>query len=166
MLLCILITISWWFLYAHALLEWLCQLSLTSKHIYSSCTDILYQIWIFSHYPCKVMLPKTLISTEAMPCTASASHVYALGLPQGPIYLPVGYTLSILVNTNNNGDAHDAWGFSLPCTLHCHSTDIGFSKEILAMVSFEQCHIEYGIVLSSLVAALTWQHCIQSSIVP
>ena len=54
------------------------------------------------------MLPRTLISIGAMPCIVSESHVFALGLPQGPTYLPLGYTPSILVNTNNVGDAHNA----------------------------------------------------------
>ena len=54
------------------------------------------------------MLPRTLISVDAMPCTVSASHGHAPGPPQEPTYLPLGYTLSILVNTNNVGDAHNA----------------------------------------------------------
>ena len=59
----------------------------------------------FSLFICKEMLPKTLTTTGAMPCTVSASHVHALGLPQGPTYLPLGHTPSILVDTNNDGDA-------------------------------------------------------------
>ena len=43
-----------------------------------------------------------------MPCTASTSHVHATGPPQGPTYLPPGHTLSILVDTKSDGDAHDA----------------------------------------------------------
>ena len=54
------------------------------------------------------MLPRTLTSIDATPCTASASHVHAPGPLQGPTYLPLGHTLSILVNTNNVGDAHNA----------------------------------------------------------
>ena len=53
------------------------------------------------------MLPRTLISINATPCIASASHAHALDLPQGPTYLPLGHTPSILVNTNNIGDAHN-----------------------------------------------------------
>ena len=56
----------------------------------------------------KSMLPGTLILAEAMPCTMSASHVHALGLLQGPIYLPLGHTLSILAGTNSGGNAHNA----------------------------------------------------------
>ena len=54
------------------------------------------------------MLPRTPTTTDAMPCTAPESQEYALGLPQIPIYLPLGYNPSILVNTKNYGDAHDA----------------------------------------------------------
>ena len=54
------------------------------------------------------MLPRTLILADAMPCTASESHVHAQGPPQGPKYLPLGHTLSILVSINNVGDAHNA----------------------------------------------------------
>ena len=54
------------------------------------------------------MLPRTLISIDAMPCTASASHAHTLGPLQGPTYLPLGHTRSTLVNTNSDGDAHNA----------------------------------------------------------
>ena len=54
------------------------------------------------------MLPRTLSSIDATLCTASASHAHALGPPLGPTYLPLGRTPSILVNTNNVGDAHNA----------------------------------------------------------
>ena len=54
------------------------------------------------------MLPRTLSSIDATLCTVSASHVHALGPPLGPIYLLLGCTPSILVNTNNVGDAPDA----------------------------------------------------------
>ena len=54
------------------------------------------------------MVPKTLTSTDSILFTVLASHMHALGLPQGPIYLPLGCTPSILENTNNNEDAHDA----------------------------------------------------------
>ena len=54
------------------------------------------------------MLPKTLSSIDTTLCTASESHAHALGPPLGPTYLPLGHTPSILVNTNNVGDAHDA----------------------------------------------------------
>ena len=43
-----------------------------------------------------------------MPCTESASHAHALGLPKGPMYVPLGHTPSTLADTNNNRDAHDA----------------------------------------------------------
>ena len=56
----------------------------------------------------KAMLPRILISIDAMLCTASASHAHAPGLPQRPTYLPLGCTLSLLVSTNNAGDAHNA----------------------------------------------------------
>ena len=48
------------------------------------------------------------MKTDAMLCNALASHDHALGLPQGPTYLPLGYTLSISVNTNSIGDTHNA----------------------------------------------------------
>ena len=56
----------------------------------------------------KAMLPGTLILAYAMPCTVSASHAHALGPPQGPIYLPLGHTLSTLASINNGGNAHNA----------------------------------------------------------
>ena len=60
------------------------------------------------------MLPKTLTTTDSMPCTALVSHVHALNLPWGPICPLLGCTLSILTNTNSSGDAHDALKFILP----------------------------------------------------
>ena len=60
----------------------------------------------------------------------SASHAHALGPPQGPIYLPLGRTLSILVSTNNVRDAHNAWVFTLLCTLHCHLLISGLVRGI------------------------------------
>ena len=54
------------------------------------------------------MFPGKVISTDAMLCTALESHVHTLGSPQGPTYLPLCHTLSILVSTNNVGDAQDA----------------------------------------------------------
>ena len=65
------------------------------------------------------MLPKTLISIDAMPCTASASHANATGPPQGPIYLPLGHTPSTSVNTKSDRDTHDAL-VSLLHTRHSH----------------------------------------------
>ena len=62
----------------------------------------------FSLLVCKAILPRTLTTTDAMPCTISASYVYALDPPQGPTHLPLGCTLSILVDTNNDGYAHNA----------------------------------------------------------
>ena len=62
----------------------------------------------FSLFAHKVMLPRALISADATPCTASASHAHALGPPQGPTYLPLGRTPSTLVDTNNVGDAYNA----------------------------------------------------------
>ena len=64
------------------------------------------------------MLPRTLTITDFMPCTVSVSHVYALGPPQGPMYLLLGHTPSILVNTKNDRDAQDASGVLLPHILH------------------------------------------------
>ena len=93
--------------------------SLTSEYIYVSCTDVLYQIWN-SPFIHKAMLPRTLSSIDAMLCTVSASHAHVLGLPMGPTYLPLGRTPSILVNTYNFKDAHDAWVFVVPCTQHYH----------------------------------------------
>ena len=62
----------------------------------------------FSLFVHKAMLPRTLTSIDAMPCTASASHVHAPGPLQGPTYPPLGHTPSTLVNTNSDGDAHNA----------------------------------------------------------
>ena len=76
------------------------------------------------------MLQKTLISTDTMLCTALASHAHALDPPKGPIYLPLGHTISILVSTNYVGDAHDARGFSLPHTLHCYLPIFGLARNI------------------------------------
>ena len=56
----------------------------------------------------KAMLPRKLITTDIMLCTMSVYYVNALSPPQGPTYLPLGYTLSILVNTENIRDAHNA----------------------------------------------------------
>ena len=76
------------------------------------------------------MLPRALISTDAMLYTASASHVHALGSPQGPTYLPLGHTLSILIITNNGGNTHNALVFTLPCSLHCHLPISGLVRGI------------------------------------
>ena len=57
---------------------------------------------------CKAMLLGTLILADTTPCTVSSSHAHALGVPQGPTYLPLGHTISILVGTNNIGNAHNA----------------------------------------------------------
>ena len=54
------------------------------------------------------MFPRILTLIDATLCTASASHAHAPGALQGPTYPPLGNTLSTLVNTNNDGDAHDA----------------------------------------------------------
>ena len=54
------------------------------------------------------MLLMTLTTADSTLCTALESHGYALGPPQEPTYLPLGCTTSILVNTNNAGDAHNA----------------------------------------------------------
>ena len=116
--LCIFITMSCW-VSLHILFWWLYQLSLTSERIYINCTDVLYQIWI-SFSVCKVSLPRTLTTTDTMPFTALASHAYTLGPPQGLICLPLGCTPCILVNTNNDRDTHDAWGYVLPHILHHH----------------------------------------------
>ena len=56
----------------------------------------------------KAKLPRTLISTGATLCSASASHAHALSPLQGPTYLPLGCTPSTLVNAKNNGDAYNA----------------------------------------------------------
>ena len=96
------------------------------------------------------------ISTNHTACTMSASHAHALGPPQGPTYLSLGHTPYILVDNNNDGDAHDAWGFILPRTLHC----------LLPISDLVLC-VGCGIFLAmphwiqdvrlSLVAAPTWQ---------
>ena len=114
---------------------------------------------------CKIMLPKTLMKTDAMLCNISASHAYALCLPKGPIYLPLGHSPSILVNTNSVGDAHTAWGFILPHNLHHH---LLISDLVLGIDCGIFWAMPYWIqdIISSLVAAPTWQHCGQSSTIP
>ena len=99
----------------YKLLGWLCQLPLISGHIYVSSTDILYRISLSVYM---AMLPRKLTKADATLCTVSASHVHALILPQIPSYPPLGYTPSILINTINDGDANDAWGFIPPYILH------------------------------------------------
>ena len=75
------------------------------------------RFFLFVH---KAMLPRTLISIDATPCTALASPDHALHPPQGPTYLPPGHTPSILVNIRSTGDTHDAWVFTPLYTLHHH----------------------------------------------
>ena len=77
------------------------------ERIYVSCTDVLYQIWM-SLIVHKAILPRTLISTDAMLFTVLASHAHTLGPSQGPTYLPLGCNPSILVNTENDGDTYNA----------------------------------------------------------
>ena len=118
MLSSVLITIAWWFLSACLFI-----MALSDFWHPSTSTSVVLTFSTrsgFSLFVHKAMLPRTLISIDATLCTASASHVHVPGPLQGPIYLPLGCTLSILVNTNNIGDAHDAWVFILLCTLHCH----------------------------------------------
>ena len=76
------------------------------------------------------MLPRTLITSNTTLYTVSGSHLHALGLPQGPIYLLLDHTLSILVKTKNFGDAHDVRGFILPHTLHCHPLILGLARAV------------------------------------
>ena len=104
----------------HILLWWLCQLSIW---LLSASTSVVLMYSTRSGFSLSIhkqCFQGQLTTTDAMPCTASASHAHALGPPQGPTYLPLGHTPSILVNTNNDRDAHDAWGFVLPHILHCY----------------------------------------------
>ena len=79
----------------------------------------------------KAMLPRThFISTDATFCTALASHVHTLGPPQGPTYLSLGHTLSILVSTNNVSNANDARVFTILCTLHHYLPILGLARGI------------------------------------
>ena len=118
MLFCILITVAWWFLSAY-----LSMMAPPAFWCPSTSTSVVLMFSTrsgFSLFVCKAILPRTLTSIHAMPYTASASHVHAPGQLQGPTYLPLGLTLSIFINTNNFGDAHNAWVFTLLCTLHCY----------------------------------------------
>ena len=54
------------------------------------------------------MLPITLTVADALLYIATASYVHTLSLPWGPTNPPLGCTPSILVNTSNDGDAHNA----------------------------------------------------------
>ena len=92
------------------------------------------------------MLPKTLILIDTMPCTASASHVHAPGLPQGPTYLPLGRTPSTLVNTRSAGMPtmlEYLFYFILGIVIYRYCV----WQEFLAMVPFEQCHVKYKVYL-------------------
>ena len=62
----------------------------------------------FSLFFHKAMLPRTLISTDATPCTASEFQAHTLDPPQGPTCLLLGHTPSILLDTKSDRDAHDA----------------------------------------------------------
>ena len=100
------------------------------------------------------MLPSTLITTDAKSFTASVSHEHALGPPQRPTYLPLGRTPSILVNTNNNGDTHDALGFILPHTLYYHPPISSLVRGISHGISLAISYLVQDVLLS-LVAAPT-----------
>ena len=63
----------------------------------------------FSLFVHKAMLPRTLSSIDAILCTASAFYAHALGLHfWDPHIFLWASTPSILVNTDNVGDAHNA----------------------------------------------------------
>ena len=64
------------------------------------------------------MLPRTFIATDSIPYTALASHSHTLRPPQGPIYLLLGHTISILINTNSVGDTYNALELLLTYILH------------------------------------------------
>ena len=99
-----------------------------------------------------------------MLCTISESHAHALGPPQGPTYLPLGPTPSILVNTKNSGDTHNASVFILPHTLHHHLLRLGLARDMGYVIFSTMPHWIWD-VLSSLVEALTWRRYIRSSAV-
>ena len=152
MLFCGLITVLWWFLsctsyYNGSVSSFWCPSTSTSAVLMFSTRSG------FSLFVCKAMLPRTLISIDAMLCTASASHVHAPGPPQGPTYLPLGCTPSTLVNTNNVGDTHDAWVFTPLCTLHCHLLILDLARGISHGISLAMPHWIRDIP-SSLVAVL------------
>ena len=117
--LCILIAVLWWFLsctfYYNGSISylWCPSTSMSAVLMFSTRSG-------FSLFGRKAILPRTLISIDAIPCTASASHVHAPGPPQGPIYLPLGHTTSTLINTRSSRDAHNAWVSFLSCTQYCH----------------------------------------------
>ena len=155
MLSCILITVTCSGISLHVFLWWLHQLSDIWAHLHQlywhSLPDLDFSLFVH-----KAMLPRTLSLIDAILCTASASHAHALGPPLGPTYLLLGHTPSILVNTNNVGDAHNAWVSVLPHTWHCHLPILGLVWGIglgtsLAMLRWIQD------VPSSWVAILTWQ---------
>ena len=117
--LCILITVLWWYLSCTFYYDgsisylWCPSTSMSAVLMFSTRSG-------FSLFVRKAMLSRTLISIDATLCSASASHAHTPGPLQGPTYLPLGHSPSILVNTNNIGDAHNAWVVTLLCTLHCH----------------------------------------------
>ena len=164
MLSCVLITTTWCYLSACLSLVALSAL-LTSEHIYISCTDVSLPDLDFSLSVRKAMLPRTLSSIDATLCTASASHVHALGPPLGPTCLPLGHTPSILASTNNVGDVHDAWVSILPRTRHRHLPISGLVWGVshgtsLAMLRW----IRY--VPSSRVAIPIWQRYVRPFVIP
>ena len=164
MLSCILITTTWWYLSARLSLM-APSASLTSEHIYVSCTDVSLPDLDFSLSVHKAMLPRTLSSIDAMLCTASASHVHALGPPLGPTCLPLGCTPSILASTNNVGDAHNAWVSIPPRTQHCHLPILGLVWGVSHGTSLAMLHWIRD-VPSSRVAIPIWQHYVRPFVIP
>ena len=164
MLSCVLITITWWYLSARLSLM-APSASLTSEHIYISCTDVLYQIWIFLSLSIRQCCLRTLSSIDATLCTASAFHAHALGPPLGPTCLPLGRTPSILASTNNVGDAHNAWVSVLPHTRHCHLPISGLVWGISHGTSLAMLHWIRD-VPSSRVAIPIWQHYVWPFVIP
>ena len=60
------------------------------------------------------------MAADTMLYTLLASHVHALSLPQIPTCPPLGCNPSILINTCNDVDSHNALGFIPPHILHHH----------------------------------------------
>ena len=98
----------------------------------------------FSLFFYKAMLPRTLISIDATPCIASASHAHALGPLQGPTYPLLGHTPSTLVNTNSDRDAHRCLSICSTSYSALPSTYIGFGKRRWLWYLFSNATLNTG----------------------
>ena len=89
------------------------------------------------------MLIRTLTAANTMPCAVTVSNEHALSLHHGPICPHLVWSPSILINTSNSRDAHDAWGPNPPHIMHFYLPILNLAEGI-SMVSLRKCNIEYG----------------------